>query len=86
MHMHMHTHSLTHRHRRRHARTCTGGHAACADTHADTHNVCMPGGAAPLAKVTGVIVTVRVRLRAAGGFKSPPSRPAQRKFCGVEGV
>ena len=42
-----------------------------------------PGAAAPLAKVTGMIVTVRVRLRAAGGCKAPPSRPAQRKFCGV---
>ena len=42
-----------------------------------------PGAAAPLAKVTGMIVTVRMRLRAAGGCKAPPSRPAQRKFCGV---
>ena len=42
-----------------------------------------PGAAAPLAKVTGMIVTVRVRLRAAAGCKAPPSRPAQRKFCGV---
>ena len=35
------------------------------------------------AKVTEVIVTVKVRLRAAGRCKAPPSRLAQRKFCGV---
>ena len=37
-----------------------------------------PGAATALAKVTGVIVTARVRLRAAAGCKAPPS-----KFYGV---
>ena len=32
----------------------------------------MPGAAAALAKVTGVIVTVRVALRRAGGAEHPP--------------
>ena len=32
----------------------------------------LPGAAAALAKVTGVIVTVRVALRRAGGAEHPP--------------
>ena len=39
-----------------------------------------PGAATALAKVTGVIVTARVRLRAAAGCKAPSLRPAQRIF------
>ena len=31
-----------------------------------------PGAATALAKVTGVIVTARVRLRAAAGYEAPP--------------
>ena len=65
----------------------TDGEGISAD---DARQPASPGqrrSGRPLAKVTlGVIVTVRVRLRAAGGCKTPPSRPAQRKFCGVEGV
>ena len=36
------------------------------------HKAAMPGAAAALAKVTGVIVTVRVALRRAGGAEHPP--------------
>ena len=39
-----------------------------------------------LAKVTGVIVTARVRLRAAAGCEAHPLRPAQRKFFRCLGV
>ena len=41
-----------------------------------------PGAATALAKVTGVIVTARVRLRAASGCEAPPLtlRPAQRNL------
>ena len=45
-----------------------------------------PGAAAPLAKVTGMIVTVRVRFTAAGGCKAPPSRPRSGNFAGFRGV
>eukprot|EP00964_Phaeocystis_antarctica_P119935 scaffold83690_cov36-Phaeocystis_antarctica.AAC.1 len=45
-----------------------------------------PGAATALAKVTGVIVTARVRLRAAAGCESPPVGPAQRKFFRCLGV
>ena len=47
-----------------------------------------PGAAAPLAKVTGMIVTVRVRLRAAGGVQStnPRLRPRGGNFAGFKGV
>ena len=45
-----------------------------------------PGAATALAKVTGVIVTARVRLRAAAGCEAPPVRPAQRKFFRCLGV
>jgi len=45
-----------------------------------------PGAATALPKVTGVIVTARVRLRAAAGCEAPPVRPAQRKFFRCLGV
>ena len=44
-----------------------------------------PGAAAPLAKVTGMIVTVRVRLRAAGGAKHPRLGPRSGNFAGFKG-
>jgi hypothetical protein len=45
-----------------------------------------PGAAAPLAKVTGVIVTVRVRLRAGGwGAKHPRLGPRSGNFAGLKG-
>ena len=44
-----------------------------------------PGAAAPLAKVTGMIVTVRVRLRAAGGAKHPSLGPRSGNFAGFKG-
>ena len=42
-----------------------------------------PGAAAPLAKVTGMIVTVRVRLRAAAGCKAPVSARAAEILRGL---
>ena len=46
----------------------------------------VPGAATALAKVTGVIVTARVRLRVAAGCEAPPVGPAQRKFFRCLGV
>ena len=45
-----------------------------------------PGAAAPLAKVTGMIVTVRVRLRAAGGAKHPRLGPRSGNLRGLRGL
>ena len=47
-----------------------------------------PGAATALAKVTGVIVTARVCLRAAAGCEAPPPllRLAQRIFFRCLGV
>ena len=45
-----------------------------------------PGAAATLAKVTGVIVTVRVPFRRAGGAEHPPIQPAQRENYRVLGA
>ena len=42
-----------------------------------------PGAATALAKVTGVIVTARVRLRAAAGCEAPPLGPRSGNFSGV---
>eukprot|EP00964_Phaeocystis_antarctica_P088131 scaffold56052_cov33-Phaeocystis_antarctica.AAC.1 len=48
--------------------------------------VAYPGAATALAKVTGVIVTARVGLRAAAECEAPPLRLAQRKLCRCSGV
>ena len=45
-----------------------------------------PGAAASLAKVTGVIVTVRVRSGERGGAEHPPIQPAQRENFRLLGV
>ena len=45
-----------------------------------------PGAPTPLAKVTGMIVTARVRLRVTAGCEAPLIRPAQRKFFRCLGV
>ena len=45
-----------------------------------------PGAPTALAKVTGMIVTARVRLRVTAGCEAPLIRPAQRKFFRCLGV
>ena len=45
-----------------------------------------PGAPTALAKVTGMIVTARVRLRVTAGCEAPFLRPAQRKFFRYLGV
>ena len=42
-----------------------------------------PGAPTALAKVTGMIMTARVRLRVTAGCEAPPLRPAQRNLSGV---
>ena len=55
-------------------------------TYSERLCVINPGAPTALAKVTGMIVTARVRRRAAGGSEAPPFRPAQRKLRGCLGV
>ena len=51
------------------------------------HYDLFPGAPTPLAKVPGVIVTVRVVYRAAAGCEAPPPlSPAQRKIFRCLGV